>query len=697
MPTSAFAQNIFFPVVQNVTRGAPRQIVKSASHYSSTLSFSGDHIEPTAAPEPSLSGPRNFLRERKFRDLRESLVRDVSPSLVWSHYTSLLNTVAYEKLPLEVHQQVLRRCTPPSVELRATSSRSLKGAASPHVHEGRFQTIIRNIRALDAKPALDDYHFILEQFAAVGHHVGVIYVYNELTQLGLTPRTKTYSLCLQAIAHRLTLPIEKVNHPKMVSQTRKMIADLMADMQHFDIPFTSVNLDLTIRILKETVDTEGFEQLMKLGYGIDLANPDRPPLEYTATEGTDSGFRIRESPIVGLPSPQPFSTSALNTTIDTLGRFGNVSRLVQAFEVLTVPLPQANQHLFSSFDDEDDFGVADGPSSATFTPPHARPNVTTYNMLLRHLCQAGHAILARHYLNQAMWLDRETEKKLKLSIRGNRVMYAPHFAINRGTLMPAFGESNRDKNVGLMRWLSTKIPRIIRNKKKDLLFWQRFQGAALQKIQQQQLKMVGTSCDTQTSPPSSPKPSLETDLPIDSVDVAPLQAPTPTLSGMPDTITKRKPWNLTGIFDFDIDTPPPTSIPSPAPPKHFDIDLHINILQRDIAEIETFAVQVENILGRTTQRLKERLGRRVWAGKDVYLQTDEKRQKLSRERWRDIVQFQPRNNISQFGRSFPPKQEALSLDKRAFSTTSQSAEASSRSSDIPASVLPHIGTTFRRH
>lgn len=694
MPAGAFAQNILFPIVQNVTRNTSRRVVKSAPRHSSTLSFSADHVEATPASEPSSSGTRNFLKERKFRDLRESLARDTSPSHVWSHYTSLLNTLAYEKLPLEVHQQVLRRCTASSAELRTTSSRVVKGATSPHVHEGRFQTVIRNIRALGTKPALDDYHFILEQFAAVGHHVGVMYVYNELTNLRLTPRTKTYSLCLQAIAHRLTLPVGETDHPKLISQTRKMIADLMADMQRFAIPFTSVNLDLTIRILKETSDMEGFEQLMRLGYGIDLANPDRLPLEYTGAGTISSDLGMGESSIKGLPSPQPFSTSALNTTIDTLGRFGNVSKLIQAFEVLTVPLPQ--EYLFTSFDDEDDFGVADWPSSTTFRPPHAQPNITTYNMLLRHLCKAGHTILARHYINQAMWLDRETEKKLKLSIRGNRVMYAPHFAINRGTLMPAFGESNRDKNVGLMRWLTTKIPRVIRNKKTDLLFWERYREIAAGKMQQKTQPM-----NAQTASSSSPTPPSEAETPPDSSDAATPQSTPPKSSSTPNPVKKRASWSLTGIFDLDVDTPP-TTTPPLAPPKYFDIDLHILILQRDITEIETFATQVEDILGRTTQRLKERLGRRVWAGKDVYLHTDEKRQKLSREHWREIVQFRPRNTVGQFSRSFPhPKGETPRQDKRSFSTASQTGQELYQMPDLefsprPTGILDHISSIFHR-
>ncbi|KAJ6629194.1 hypothetical protein B0H10DRAFT_2160664 [Mycena sp. CBHHK59/15] len=311
------------------------------------------------------------------------------------------------------------------------------------MYEGRFQAVIRNIRVSGAQPSLDDYNFILEQFAAVGHHFGAMQVYRELTYLGILPRTKTFGLCLQAIAHRIAV-------------TRRMVSDLVNAMKSFNIPFTSVNLDLTLRVLKETTDLEGLEILMKWGYGIDLANPDCPPLEYLApTSGADA------QSVVSMPRPQSFSTAALNTTIDTLGRLREISRMVQAFEVLTTPLPQRSQSSTSSYDEDedDDYGVLAEPSS-TFTPPYASPNTTTYNILLRHVSQAGHAVFARHYLLQAIELDRQE-------------VPAPHFAINRGTLLSVFGESNRDKNVGLMRWLHLKFPRILSKKRGELKFFTR--------------------------------------------------------------------------------------------------------------------------------------------------------------------------------------------------------------------------------
>ncbi|KAF7355149.1 hypothetical protein MSAN_01430600 [Mycena sanguinolenta] len=423
----------------------------------------------------SVPAPVDRIRQRNFDLLLESLEINGNPSRVWTNYTNLLTFLEYEQLPVEFHQQVLRKCTPSSRLLRASATRRIflgNIPRLPHVYEGRLQAVIRNIRATGVQPTLDDYNFILEQFAAVGHHTGVMQVYRELTSVGIVPRTKTFGLCLQAIAHRLTLPVGRKDRAQLVAVTRRMVSDLVNAMKSLNIPFTSVNLDLTMRILKETTDAQGFELLMKWGYGIDLANPDRPPLEYL-----DSSRKG--------PAPQTFSTAALNMTIDTLGRLGNIPRMVQAFEVLTTPLPKRTTTTSSTYNDEDDDDdyPASPESTPAFSPPCASPNTTTYNILLRHVSRAGHAVFARHYLLQAMHLDKQTLLELKHNI-GNMPLQevpAPHFAINRGTLLSVFGESNRDKNVGLMRWLHSKFYRILKKKRNEHQFFSLFRAARQRK------------------------------------------------------------------------------------------------------------------------------------------------------------------------------------------------------------------------
>ncbi|KAJ7276207.1 hypothetical protein B0H12DRAFT_1041020 [Mycena haematopus] len=615
----------------------------------------------------SFPAPVDRIRQRNFDLLLESLEINGNPSRVWANYTNLLTFLEYEGLPVEIHQQVLRKCTPSSRLLRASATRRIflgNVPRLPHVYEGRLQAVIRNIRATGTQPTLDDYNFILEQFAAVGHHFGVMQVYRELTAVGIVPRTKTFGLCLQAIAHRLTLPVAPKDRAQIVAVTRRIVSDLVNAMKSLEIPFTSVNLDLTMRILKETTDLQGFELLMKWGYGIDLANPDCPPLEYLDRSAKG-------------PTPQAFSTAALNTTIDTLGRLGNIPRMVQAFEVLTTPLPRRAATTSSTYndeDDDDDYG-ASPESTPAFTLPFASPNTATYNILLRHVSRAGHAVFARHYLLQAMHLDKQTMLDLKHNI-GNMPLQevpAPHFAINRGTLLSVFGESNRDKNVGLMRWLHSKFHRIIMKKRKEHDFFSLYREARQRK---RQWPYEEPSTYVELPPlPSHPKHGA-------------IWTPEPASKRRPRFMTIMERWKapkgVGEVFDVDIDD----ESPAPATPrKTFNLDLHLRVLERDITEIEALYAHVETILARTTRRVKERLGRRVWHGRDIYLVTDgNRRRRVSMEQWEKIAGIKPypgqrspdryafpwsdpanrrrRNNPSQNPQSAPAQLEEIQSETR---------------------------------
>jgi hypothetical protein len=559
-------------------------------------------LPPPTSESPD---PLVYAQHSRLNDLNDALNMDGSPSHVWANYTNLLNVLDHNNIPIEIHQQVLRRCTPSSRELRIAMIRRLRSRnipSTPHMHEGRFKAIIRNIRVLGVQPSLDDYHFVLEQFAAVGHMVGSNHVFQELKRIGLQPNHKTFGLCLQSIAHRLTLPFRKFQRLTLPLQAREIFNKYMADMRDHNVLLTPINLDMMMRILKETLDLEGFESLMRWGYGIDLSNPDRIALEYTTqTDG---------EPLI----PFPFTTTALNTTIDMLGRSGNVSKLVQAFEVLTQPLPGANQHTFNTFEEDDDFGVSVNVSpSARFPPPHASPNTTTYNMLLRHICRAGHSILARHYILQAMQLDRQTEKVLMRAVckwdkAKHRVVLrplanqapAPRFSINRQHLLSAMGEGNVDKDLGLLRWLYTKLPYIIRNKTRDLWRYASVRDEAAQ-----------SSIDASLPPPPPPPP------------------PPPSDSTTPD------------LFDLDLEDSTPPETPQI---KYFNLALHIRIITRNLSEIKEFTRHLEFVFGRTTERVKDRLGRRIWAGKDIYLSTEGRRINQTQAHWRAIANFKPRHD-----------------------------------------------------
>lgn len=603
--------------------------------------------------------PRSYswLHDGRYRELKEALFQSDGPSRVWTHYTSLLAFLDYEKLPIELHQEVLRKCTISLSEVRASAARrfsriSMSTPSEPtHIHEGRFQAIIRNIRASGQKPALEDYHFIMQHFAATGYHTGTMLVYKELVQIGLAPLIKTFGLCLQAIAHQLTLPRAEEERAGQIEQVRSMVAELLQDMKKHNIPLTSVSLDLLIRILKETNDRERFESLLLWGYGIDLANPDSTPLEYSS-----KGMYWGREKMTGLSRPFPFSTAALNTTVECLGRFGDISKMIQAFEVLTQPLSQAAQYRFSSFDDDEDFGVSVQASPSRFIPPSAQPNITTYNLLLRHLGRAHHSVLLRHYLLEVMLRERQAGAKIKNALSHRTPLSkisSPSISLNRGTLMPVLGSSNRGKNLGLMRWLSTKMPKILKRKRHDLVFYIKMQEEYRKRAERHMVAINEVAESTTINQLASPSVNLS-----DSPETQPVLGTSisGTLGLLPSASSfvadlpsfgNTVGWDTskpTRQIALDVDINDNTPLQFSVPRKNLNFDVHITILKRDIVELEEFTERLEVTLGKTTQRIKERLGRRVWAGKDIFLRTNEGigRLRISRVYWKNIVGYRPR-------------------------------------------------------
>ena len=556
------------------------------------------HRASTLAPTVD---PLDFAHQSRLQDLRRALDDAGNSSFVWSNYTNLLSSLSTEGLPLELHQEVLRRCTPATDEVRKDILRSLEAknrTAFSHTHESRFQFVIRNIRSLGAEPSLDDYHFVLEQFAAVGHYVGAFQVFKELGRAGHTPTSRTIGLCLQSIAHRYQLPIYKKERNTVLEETQILFKNYIESMRRHQIAFTAANLDLTLRILKETLDASGFEALMRWGYAIDLSNPDRLALEYS---GATSSKTDRP------PVPFPFTTSSLNTTIDMLGRLNDVSKLVQAFEVFTQPLPQAEQHFFNTFEeDDDDFGVRVDLPSTPLSVPSATPNTTTYTMLLRHLSRIGHRSLCRHYLVEAIRLDRQLELNLRQSIQWHRPqglpldrIPAPQFSINRGMFLSVLAYANKEKDLRLMKWMQERLNRTMRNKQHDLEYHTRVR---------QSRRTILYSPKTQSTPSEATAPLGER-----------------------------------GVSDSDLDA---SSKPPPSPQvKGLDLDLHVQLLNKTLQELKDFSKRLEFVLGRTHQRVKERLGRRVWNGKPIYLANRKDRVVVTKDEWRERVNFKPRKSL----------------------------------------------------
>lgn len=573
-------------------------------HFTTTAPTSSI-VEPSLAVESSTG--RDTVCDRKLYSLKTALSQDdADPSTIWARYVDFASALDHSGLPLEIHQKVLRKCVPHPSVLRPFAARRMQGPAPPrvpHIYEARLKVVMRNIRSMMQKPSLDDYNYVLEQFAAVGHLYGSMNVYDELRHaVRLQPDIRTFCLSLQSIAHRVTLPMYKSRRSRIQSDCAAFCKTLLNDMSSLSIPFTSAVLDLAMRISKETADQAIFSQLLKLVYGIDLDFPDHLPVQWDHSATAEAG-------IPQLPHFQPFSTAALNTTIDMVGRSGNVSKLVQAFEVLTQPLPpQASQHYSLEFDDEDDFGVVNPASTQPHQTPYAKPNSTTYHLLLKYLSRVDHSTLARHYLFQAFQLDRVVDRAVR-----TQIYYAPYktpapqFAVNRHMLLSVFGTAKRNKDMQLMRFVGYIARQTYRRKKNDIAYY-----SELRELQRQGRQPRAPDHD-----PFHPNPSIlykET-----LVDVP------PSSSSHVDATNSASP-----------------AYPEPSPPvKYFDVSVHLDILQKDFEDVANFYTQeFLPALARKTQRVKERLGRRVWNQKNLYLRTESGRSVLSREDWTEMVNFQ---------------------------------------------------------
>ena len=129
---------------------APRHRTSPSSSRAIATSPTFDEFAHAHAPAPEPS-PTELLVAIKTRDLIGSLERgDSNPSRPWGYYVDLLNYIGLEKLPLELHQLVLRKCVPPASIVRAASARENRARYypyAPHAYENRLQIVMKNIRS----------------------------------------------------------------------------------------------------------------------------------------------------------------------------------------------------------------------------------------------------------------------------------------------------------------------------------------------------------------------------------------------------------------------------------------------------------------------------------------------------------------------------------------------------------------------
>ncbi|KIJ56572.1 hypothetical protein M422DRAFT_148816 [Sphaerobolus stellatus SS14] len=546
----------------------------------------------------------------------ESLIREhPNPNRVWAAYSALDTIMGAENIPLGVHQRTLRLAVPPPERVGAVNARLARSRRAqspiPFRHEGRLRTIINNIRRAGELPDLEDYHFILEEFAATGYSDGARAVFREITRMHLTPTPRTYGLCLKAIAYRLTLPIYEVERADVYAEAQKTCSELLDDMASRKIPITRLNFDFTIRIYKDIGHYAAAEHLFKIGYGIDLAHPDRLALE-------------AEESLVDSAEPNkilPFTTHALNTLIDMLGKAGRIPQLIIAFEVLTNHLPKVQDKMVDNEDEDDD------PAFYQFSPagnkpappyPSAKPNTTTFAYLIRSVARANKTMLTKHYVQLACTFSEEESARLRaelISKSANKVE-APRVRLDKVMFLSLLGTGSRRKNRPLLQWGIFRIEDIMRDVKQDISFlsrWRRWR----------QPKM---STETLDAPPSEPLSISE-----EALERMTAQAS----SSLPEANDKQQAQEL---LEPTIEAQP---VVPRNPFKVFDIDLHLRLLNRDYNELVELHARMIATRSRITLRIMERLGRRVWNNQPIYIPSKGTCGLITREEWVKTVRFNP--------------------------------------------------------
>ncbi|EJF62958.1 hypothetical protein DICSQDRAFT_103363 [Dichomitus squalens LYAD-421 SS1] len=594
-----------------------------------------EHSTSASGPSSSRRSPLDVLREQKVSDLRSLLsLRTPSPNRVWGNYLELLQFYGSAKVPLDIHQSVLRKCAPPAAHVRAIAARRVAAGQrykEDMLYESRYQRIIRNIRSAGDTPSLSDYHCVLDLFAAVGNHNGAMMVLAEIGRVGLVKDPRTYGLCLQALCHRLTLPVWHLDRPALVDEVTEHCMTILNEMADRGVPYAPVNVDLAFRILKETMNMEGFTMLMRNAYGIDLAYPDRSPLEYWGkVRDAATEVEAQDGQSVRFPTQLPFTLATFNTALDYLARSGNVTKLVQTFEVITNPLPSTTSNP-NSFDDEDDedFGVSN-PQVAPYRSPHVQPNTTSFRTLLRGVCDAGHVGLARHYVLVAIAQERQQDYLLLRSAltQPPDELPAPRLSINRNLLLPVFHLANRQKDVELLRWITVRIKRAVR--------WHRH---AIKYYTSTRTRWVESGVYV-------PKRAVETDLEDDVGSDLPSAASTSRFSSFfsPSSSSRQASatFDASSSSNEDFTT---SAIQAEEGQKTFDVDLHLKLLERELLELEDLERHADVVLGRSTQRLKERLGRRVWNSKDIFLRDIGRRTTLPKAVFRENVNFRSQSEV----------------------------------------------------
>ena len=518
---------------------------------------------------------------------------------IYTQYLATVHGAADNPLPLEIHQAVLRACTPERDLVRAHVARLLQQDKLDwhqliHPYESRFQKILQNIFSAGFNPSIEDYHFVMSQLAAAGHYTGIRKYMRDMGRVGLEPDQQTFGYFLRAIAHRVSLPIPSSERPAILRNLVDIAIQALREMVDLRIPPSSMNLDFAFRVLSEVHDPQAIAELLRLGYGMDLSYLDSPPIDATSAPSTSAA--------VWLPQTLPFSINALNSLLEALGRWGQISKMMYVFETVTNPLPVPAKP-DNTFDDDDDDFV---PVQQEWKPPSVEPNTTSFNILIKHCVAHRYPWLAKHYATQLMHEEHLSTLRLRDGLRKRPLseLAAPRVAVNGGTMRPIQGIANRSHDIELLRWVIRACKLSIRRKYRSWTYYD------------------------------------QTGLKRDSLPASPTS----------DTPDSQK-------FPSSSSTSLPLLCPST-----FNIATHLQILKQDIATLSELRRTAEDRLFDSVTRHKARLGRRIWEKKNVYMEDQGGRVSVDPAVWKEKVNFmeskrvvEPKPKVKKYlGKHFDP-------------------------------------------
>jgi hypothetical protein len=354
-------------------------------------------------------------------------------------------------------------------------------------------------------PKEEDFHFVLQQMAAVGHVRGAAAVLEEMeTTKGIETSITTFRHILRACVFLLESPVPPEAESRVSTEVVILASRVAQRMQDLNVELDATTVELILRIFKEQRNTEACEHILRLACSFDVHRPDRMPEEF------EKRLKDADTRQIPLPVPVPVTTSMLTTLMKLYGSQGEISKMVTAFEVLTNPYPlPSNLPSPKSdwWDTEDEYDVAN-PVIQTplkhrpeyvWDPPKSSPNTATFNTIIRYLAWAQQRMLCEHYMLLAEEYDKAESVRLRTELsqelrrlesvssnanpdrmsensaaqEGLGLIEAPRFHITSHMFKPVFTYANQARLTELMRWMRQHLRTIIWRRESDLDFFKK--------------------------------------------------------------------------------------------------------------------------------------------------------------------------------------------------------------------------------